>query len=188
MNREAIYSALWQKIGEVDGFVTKSRRLQHWNDVDRYAQPALFMAQGGQTALTTTGENSKWVLRADIYIYVQTAGEAPAPLLNPLRRVLPNIGGLDLSPILSTAGLSADTPQICVDPRNQIVLGILNGLDATAARVLFSDHAPDIWGRHKKRNKEKGPGVNPAQVGRIGGDNPIMRRWPPGHRRPPGRR
>ena len=33
MNREAIYSALWAKLEALDGFVTKSRKLLHWNDV-----------------------------------------------------------------------------------------------------------------------------------------------------------
>lgn len=107
MNREAIYSALWQKISKVDGFVTKSRRLQHWNDVDRYAQPALFMAQGSQTALTTTGESSKWVLRADIYIYVQTAGEAPAPLLNPLLDAVCNAVN-EIHPITGRSNLQVE--------------------------------------------------------------------------------
>lgn len=55
MNREAVYSALWAKLDALDGFVTKSRKLVHWNDVKRYDQPALFMAQGDMQALTLTG-------------------------------------------------------------------------------------------------------------------------------------
>lgn len=84
MNREAIYSALWAKLEALDGFTTKSRRLLHWNDVNRYDQPALFMAQGNQQVITITGQESKWLLNADIYIYVQTDGEPPAPIINPL--------------------------------------------------------------------------------------------------------
>lgn len=84
MNREAIYAALWAKLEALDGFVTKSRKLLHWNDVSRFEQPALFMAQGKQQAVTVTGQESKWILHADVYVYVQTDGEAPAPLLNPL--------------------------------------------------------------------------------------------------------
>lgn len=84
MNREAIYSALWAKLEALDGFVTKSRKLLHWNDVKGYDQPALFMAQGDMQAVTTTGQETKWLLRVDVYLYVQTAGEPPAPIMNPL--------------------------------------------------------------------------------------------------------
>jgi len=84
MNREAVYAALWARLEALDGFVTKSRRLLHWNDVPRHDQPALFMAQGNQQALTKTGEAGKWLLRADVYIYVQTDDQPPAPIINPL--------------------------------------------------------------------------------------------------------
>ena len=84
MNREAVYSALWSKLNALGGFVTKSRKLLHWNDVKRYDQPALFMAQGDMQALTLTGQETKWILRVDVYLYVQTAGEPPAPIMNPL--------------------------------------------------------------------------------------------------------
>ena len=84
MNREAIYSALWAKLDALDGFVTKSRKLLHWNDVKRYDQPALFMAQGDMQAVTLTGQETKWILRVDVYLYVQTSGEPPAPIMNPL--------------------------------------------------------------------------------------------------------
>lgn len=79
MNREAVYSALWSKLDALDGFVTKSRKLVHWNDVKRYDQPALFMAQGDMQALTLTGRETKWILRADVYLYVQTAANRPRP-------------------------------------------------------------------------------------------------------------
>ena len=79
MNREAIYSALWAKLEALDGFVTKSRKLLHWNDVKGYDQPALFMAQGDMQVVTTTGQETKWLLRVDVYLYVQTA-----PIMNPL--------------------------------------------------------------------------------------------------------
>ncbi|STZ77347.1 hypothetical protein [Bergeriella denitrificans] len=84
MNREAVYAALWAKLEALDGFVTKSRKLLHWNDVSRFEQPALFMAQGNMQAVTVTGQETKWLLKADVYLYVQTGGEAPAPLINPL--------------------------------------------------------------------------------------------------------
>lgn len=79
MNREAVYSALWAKLDALDGFVTKSRKLVHWNDVKRYDQPALFMAQGDMQALTLTGRETKWILRADVYLYVRRRANRPRP-------------------------------------------------------------------------------------------------------------
>lgn len=85
MNTEAIYSALWAKLTAIPGFVEKSRRLKHWNDVAPACQPAIYMAQGNQTPTTTTGQPSKWLLSAELYIYARTDGrQDPGPILNPL--------------------------------------------------------------------------------------------------------
>ena len=85
INREAIFAALFAKLGASAGYVVKSRRLKHWNDVPKIDQPALFMAQGTQTAQTVRGYPTIWTLNVDVYIYVRTDGGAdPGPLLNPL--------------------------------------------------------------------------------------------------------
>ncbi|MGN7039412.1 hypothetical protein ACTHRR_11510, partial [Neisseria sp. P0003.S003] len=68
MYREAIYSALWSKLEAFDGFKTKSRKVLHWNDVKGYEQAALFMAQGDMQAVTTPGQDTKWLLRFDVYL------------------------------------------------------------------------------------------------------------------------
>lgn len=107
MNREAIYGALWAKLETVDGFKTKSRRLEHWNDVSRYDQPALFMAQGNQQAVTVTGQETKWLLHAELYLYVQTDGEAPAPIMNPLLDAVCNAVN-EIHPITGRTALTAD--------------------------------------------------------------------------------
>lgn len=85
--REAIYSALYAKLSQAAGFETVSRRLQHWTDVAASAQPALFQAQVDETAQTTPGLNSVFVLRVDVYLYANTQGDAslsPSTILNPL--------------------------------------------------------------------------------------------------------
>jgi hypothetical protein len=57
-------------------FVTKSRRLKHWNDVPADLQPALFQ---NQQLIPITYPNdapvSKWLLRADLYVYAYDATE-----------------------------------------------------------------------------------------------------------------
>ncbi len=81
-------NGLFRAVGEagrIRRFVTKGRKLLHWNDVKRYDQPLrLFMAQGDMQAVTLTGQEAKWILRVDVYLYVQTSGEPPAPIMNPL--------------------------------------------------------------------------------------------------------
>ncbi|HFB2661672.1 TPA: hypothetical protein ACE8RC_001300 [Neisseria gonorrhoeae] len=111
MNREAVYSALWAKLDALDGFVTKSRKLLHWNDVKRYDQPALFMAQGDMQALTLTGRETKWILRADVYLYVQTAGQPPAPVMNPLIDAVCNAVNA-VHPVTGKTDLTADGADI----------------------------------------------------------------------------
>lgn len=87
MTREPIYAALYAKIAAATGFKTISRRLRHWDDVPQSDQPALFMAQKNETASTTPGMPSVWILSVDIYIYAHTQGDksiAPGTILNPL--------------------------------------------------------------------------------------------------------
>lgn len=85
MNRELIYSSLFDKIKSVPGVVVASRILRHWADVPRQEQPAIFMAQGNQTAIRTTGMPTKWLLTADIYVYAsRSTSEVPGTILNNL--------------------------------------------------------------------------------------------------------
>lgn len=88
MNREAIYSALFARLQGIPGLASTSRKLRHWSDVGQSEQPALFCAQGSQTALPgdpTLGLPTKWTLNADLYLYARTDGEqVSAAVLNPI--------------------------------------------------------------------------------------------------------
>lgn len=85
MNREAIYSALWDLVSSVDGFVTKSRRIEHWANVPPAEQPAMFQMQTTEVAEVTTKMPTKWTFHVDLYLYAATNdGRAPAQVLNPL--------------------------------------------------------------------------------------------------------
>jgi hypothetical protein len=85
MNREPIYTALFAKLAAVPGIVTASRKLKHWSDVPAIEQPALFMAQGAETAIRAAGLLTKWVLDVKVYVYVNTSGAlAPSSALNPI--------------------------------------------------------------------------------------------------------
>lgn len=83
MNREAIYQALFAKLAAVPGLKTTSRKLRHWSDVQASEQPALFQAQKNEVGIRQQGLDTKWTLNLDIYVYVNTSGEAcPASQLN----------------------------------------------------------------------------------------------------------
>lgn len=85
MNREAIYSALFDRLSGIAGLKTKSRILKHWRDVPAEQQPALFMSQSSESPRTTTGEAQQWTLAVDVYVYVQTDGtNPPGSVLNPI--------------------------------------------------------------------------------------------------------
>jgi len=88
MNREAIYSGLFNRLKAIPGIRTTSRRLKHWSDVDASQQPAIFLAQGRETATPgdpARGVPTKWTLSTDIYVYARTDGDqVPGTVMNPL--------------------------------------------------------------------------------------------------------
>ena len=40
-----------------------------------------------------------------VYMIWETLGRVTEPLLNPIRRIMPNLGGIDISPIIAILGL-----------------------------------------------------------------------------------
>jgi hypothetical protein len=87
MNREPIYSALFAKISQIEGFNTVSRRLKHWDDVTPSEQPALFQSQKSEAVSTVPGMNPVWEFHLDLYLYARSSGDpfsSPAIILNPL--------------------------------------------------------------------------------------------------------
>ena len=86
MNREEIYSALFAKFsGLTSTFNTISRRLVHFNDVPPNSQPALFVTQANQVATIDVRGLTKWLLMAELYIYVRTDGkQVPGTVFNTL--------------------------------------------------------------------------------------------------------
>ena len=85
--REAIYGALWSLAAGAASFASANRRLRHWADLAPAEQPALFMSEKGERAVTRAlGTPIIWTLYADFYIYVHSSDPylAPAMLLNPL--------------------------------------------------------------------------------------------------------
>jgi len=88
VNREEIYSALFDLVSGAYKFTTKSRRLRHWSDVTPAMQPALYQAQGNESIeLPGRGIPAKVTLRAKLYIYARSGGtpdSVPATIINTL--------------------------------------------------------------------------------------------------------
>lgn len=85
MIRETIYAALFAALPGSPTFKTKSRRLQHWQDTPSGQQPALFISQTGEQALTVTGQPSRWLMKVDVYVYARCSKtQNPSEVLNPL--------------------------------------------------------------------------------------------------------
>jgi hypothetical protein len=87
--REAIFSALFNLVSAVPGLVTTGRRLVHWSEVPPDQQPALFQAQKTQNAQPRPlGVPTKWTLKADLYLYVNSGGDSSSVSATPLNNYL----------------------------------------------------------------------------------------------------
>lgn len=82
MNREAIYKALFEKVSSIDGLVTTSRKLLHWDKVPKEEMPALFQIQINETPMQSKGMPTAWEMSAELYLYVYDETGTPATLLN----------------------------------------------------------------------------------------------------------
>lgn len=80
MNSEAIYQALFDWLSSnVEGLVTVSRRLRHFNHVTPEQRPAMFITQGNQQEVPVHGLDSKVELAAEVYIYIHEADRDKPP-------------------------------------------------------------------------------------------------------------
>ncbi len=109
INREAIYSALFNRLKGLPNINTFSRKLLHWSDVPANQQPAVFLAQSGQVPIQgdpARGLPTKWTLEANIYVYVCTTGEDyPGAMMNPIMDAIEAILAPDIPAIQRTQTL-----------------------------------------------------------------------------------
>jgi hypothetical protein len=89
IDRELVYSALWDRVSGAASFTTKSRRLRHWDNISPAEQPALFMSvtrMVGETKNAQVNLRVEWILHAEFYIFVHSPDPyaAPSIILNPL--------------------------------------------------------------------------------------------------------
>lgn len=82
MIRENIYKALFDKVKNIEGIKTSSRKLKHWNDVSTTEQPALFQIQRGEQPQQSKGMPTVWNFSVSLYLYVNSQDGNPSSLLN----------------------------------------------------------------------------------------------------------
>lgn len=104
-SREAIWSALADKLVSVAGIETFSRRWKPYSDTNAQEMPALFQVQSGEKAEIRAGSLTKWTLTGELWLYVSTTGDktgsVPSTIYNPIVDAIVNI--------LIPADLSAQT-------------------------------------------------------------------------------
>lgn len=118
-SREAIYSKLFELAAGAAAFTTKSRAVRHWADVAPAEMPALFQEQGKQRGIKNPPTPTKWVLTADLIIYVSDA----TPSAN---------GTVDIATLLNNA---VDAVDAALAPSPATGTQTLGGL-VTDARIV----------------------------------------------------
>lgn len=94
MNRELIYSTLFNTIKGLASFNTSSRTFKHFADVADTDQPALFQVQVREEPSTQTGQPTKWLLQVELYVYVhngESPDNPPSSQLNPILDAITNL-------------------------------------------------------------------------------------------------
>lgn len=99
VNREQAFVALFEKLKTIPTLKLCTRRLKHWQDVPKEDQPALFMQVADEEKRIVDGKPARYVLGANLWVYVNTDGDEVGPLLNPvldvIERALEPLDGAD---------------------------------------------------------------------------------------------
>lgn len=92
MNREMVYQGIftWLKERIGDAAVTYSRQVKMWSDVPDIEQPAVFVAQAGETQLTRASP-AGWMLSVDVYIYTSSASDPGVIAATAMNQILDRI-------------------------------------------------------------------------------------------------
>jgi hypothetical protein len=151
--RETIYAALWAKAsGAIDprtgtpAFITKSRRLRHWDDVAPDQQPALFMIQHEQTPQQVKGLPPKWDFRLSLFVY-DNCGEAsdaiPGQRLNYLLDAVDNALAPDFRGYQTLGGLVS---HCWIEGTIEIFEGYKGMMNQSVAIIPVGIRVPDSSG------------------------------------------
>lgn len=98
-SRETIYAALFALVSGAPGFVTATRRLKEYSDVDQATQPALLQVELGESWNARTGMPPVVTLNAHLFVYCET-NDPTAPVSTPMNALLDAITNALAPPML----------------------------------------------------------------------------------------
>lgn len=133
LDREAIYAAIFARLGTVAGVTTLSRTFRDLNKVRQEEQPAVFLVMGNEQAQHSVGLPPKWTLTPSVYVYVRTdpeTGSAPSSILNPILTAIETALSWqagDGSPALGSAGKLGGLCLYCRHVATEIGEGVGDG-------------------------------------------------------------
>lgn len=90
--REDIYSALFALVGGAAPFVTKTRRIKEYSDVDAATQPAILQVELGEKWDAPAGKPPIVTLNCRLYIYCESS-DPGAPVSTQLNALLDAVMG-----------------------------------------------------------------------------------------------
>jgi hypothetical protein len=140
MNRETIFAALFAKVSAASGFVTTSRKFRAAVDVTPEEMPAMFQIQGNQDTGRKYRLPTKYILRAELWIYAHsTSGDAdtpPSTILNSLTDAVE--ATLAPSPGKDEQTLDISGVERCaIDGTIDVVEGVLSNVSITVIPIVI---------------------------------------------------
>lgn len=69
LNREALFSTLFDRLSLINGIVFKSRIFKTYDDLEASEQPALIMVKTSESVANQRGLPPIWTLQGTIYLY-----------------------------------------------------------------------------------------------------------------------
>ncbi len=77
-SRTDIHSALVNLLGNINGVVTFSDRVKHWNDVSPSEQPAVFLSKGDELSDAGVAAKNELLYRLWVYVNEEDSTKGPA--------------------------------------------------------------------------------------------------------------
>jgi len=69
VDREILFSTLFERVSSIEGVVYASRIFKTWDDID--TQPAIIMVKDRENTIQSKGMPNQWLLRGSLLIYVR---------------------------------------------------------------------------------------------------------------------
>ena len=98
-SREAIYGALFALVSSATAFITPTRRIKEYSDVDQATQPALLQVELGEKWNTRPGAPPVVTLAARLFVYCESNDPA-APVSAQINALLDAVTAALAPPLL----------------------------------------------------------------------------------------